>query len=583
MIYTYINIVLYFFIRKSQQGYIRYNKQLKSNFYKKVFTGVFSLFFLFNVLGEPFAMNNGENEGNNSRQHSLVRNSLRNTSQLYDSESQDNENRESPTPDPSAEALFAAFLSAHGGDTLEEVSSSRLSCSCFGPMKRCCESAFGKSCCMFTCIFSSIGGLGGAGVGFCMELLSKSVSNVSPTVISPTATTTTSISLPIGAIASGLACCIICGSLGCICSFCTKQRNPLDRIRHRMDRLRLLSSIRQNIREEQGLGLYTAFNARSQSVTTQPRPVGSSDSGSNSVVTSQPLRGSSSDLRSSYIPGEHQRGENGNSSEGADEGNDDEHIYETIGDDGSAVGGNEEHIYEEVGFYTTDFIPGYSYEGQVSSLLGMQCVLMDISIQVPQKLRRLALKAYEKIPEMYSSLQDNKVSSPSVANYGQLLKITKNSAKQNQSHIPYHVFAFTDNYESNLECKVRSSQAGVITELCTGVHLGLTYSRHNDEKKEYTVMQLDEGRGSVKAKSEIESIAAVVTFNADLPGITGHFASCYGWGKVKNKRFFTHAGSETSSSGSPAITITGGLVQVGYNLYVSKICSVTPYLKERYR
>lgn len=186
-----------------------------------------------------------------------------------------------------------------------------------------------------------------------------------------------------------------------------------------MDRLRLLSSIRQNIREEQGLGLYTAFNTRSQSVTTQPRSVGFSDSVSNPVVTSQPLRGSTSDLGSSYIPGEHQRGENGNSSEGVDEGNDGEHIYETIGDDG-AVGGNEEHIYEEIGFYTMDLIPGYSYEGQVSSLLGMQCVLMDVSIQVPQNLRRLALKAYEKIPEMYSSLQDNKVSSPSVANYGQL-------------------------------------------------------------------------------------------------------------------------------------------------------------------
>lgn len=105
------------------------------------------------------------------------------------------------------------------------------------------------------------------------------------------------------------------------------------------------------------------------------------------------------------------------------------------------------------------------------------------------------------------------------------------------------------------------------------------YSRHNDEKKEYTVMQLDEGRGFVKAKSEIESIAAVVTFNTDHPGITGHFASCYGWGKVKNKRFFTHAGSETSSSGSPAITITGGLVQVGYNLYVSKSFSVTSYVE----
>ncbi|OMQ01785.1 hypothetical protein BW722_06785, partial [Lawsonia intracellularis] len=31
--------------------------------------------------------------------------------------------------------------------------------------------------------------------------------------------------------------------------------------------------------------------------------------------------------------------------------------------------------------------------------------------------------------------------------------------------------------------------------------------------------------------------------------------------------------------GSPAISITGGLVQIGYNLYISKSCSVTPYVE----
>lgn len=220
MIYLYIKTIFYFFIRKSQQGDTGYNNQLRNNFYKKFFTGVFSLFFLFSVLGEPFAMNNGENEGNDSRQPSLRGHSLRST-QSYGSESQGNESRESPTPDPHSEALFAAFLRAHGGDTLEDVSSG-FSCPCFGPAKRCCKSVFGKSCCMFTCIFSSIGGLGGAGVGFCRELLLSSAMNkIPPTAIIPTATTTV-FSVPIASIAYGMACCIICGSLGCTCSFCTK-------------------------------------------------------------------------------------------------------------------------------------------------------------------------------------------------------------------------------------------------------------------------------------------------------------------------------------------------------------------------
>lgn len=579
MIYLYIKTTFYFFIRKSQQGDTGYNKQLRNNFCKKVFTGVFSLFFFFSVLGEPFAMNNGED---GSRQHPLRRNSL---GQPYDSEGSGNgSGGDEPASAPHSEALFAAFLNAHGGNTLEDVSSN-FSCPCFGPTKRCCNSVFGKSCCTVTTALSSMGSALGAGIGCCMELLSKSViGKTLPTAITPTAITSTAITptttiafqVPIGAAVYGLACCIICGSLGCICSYCTKQRDTLYMIENRMIRLRILSAIRNNIRAEEEP--YVAFNVRSQSVTTEPRSVGFSDSTDNSVVTSQPSRRGTSDVGSSYVPGEHQRGEEGNPSEESDGGNGYEHIYETIGDNG-ALGGDEEPIYEEIGFYTTDLIPGYSYEGQVSSLLGMQCVLMDVSVQIPQKLRRLALKAYEKIPEMSSSLQDNKVSSPSVANYGQLSKVTKNFAKQNQNHIPCNVFAFTDNYKSNLEYKVRSSQAGIIAELCTGVHLGLTYSRHNDEKKEYIVMQLDEGRGSVKAKSEIESIAAVVTFNADHPGITGHFVSCYGWGKVKNKRFFTHAGSEISSSGSPAITITGGLVQVGYNLYVSKSFSVTPYVE----
>ena len=542
IIYIYVTIsciiVCYLLASKLHKKYICYDKQQKRAYYKKVLTGVFSSFLFFSVLAEPFAMNNGEG----GEQIPLSEISL-SGGQSLEGGATGGDGVTSVSPESIPDALYCMFLDEHGNQDIVTTNSSSI-------QSNCCRNicSIGMTRCLITNLIA--GACGGLGVG---------LGGVIAEFTDP--------SMMLAATSGGGLACYFFSMLaayyygGIIVS--KEKRENLEAIDRRMQSL-IEESISRGRRRSILVG------HQGQPVTTQPSvAAGPSAHLRGVIVTEQTVAvGASASVGASSTRGSILR-----SSQRGDQGTEGLQNRSRWGEQ------DTDPIYEEVWTYAVELIPGYSYEGQVGSLLGMQCVLTGVSIQVPQKLRRLALKAYEKIPQMYLSLQGNKVSSPSIANYGKLLKATKNFANQKQKHIPYYVFAFTDDYKANLERKVRSGQAGIIAELCNGVHFGLTYSRHNDEKKEYTGMQLGKGRGSVKAKSEIESIAAVVTFNADRPGITGHFASCYGWGIVKNKRFFTHAGRETSSSGSPAISITGGLVQIGYNLYISKSCSVTPYVE----
>ncbi len=534
VIYIYVIIsciiVCYLLTGKLQKKYICYDKQQKRAYYKKVLTGVFSSFLFFSMLVEPFAMNNGEG-GEQIPLNEL----FSEDGQLPEGGATGGDGMASSPPAPIPDALYCKFLDEHGNqDIVTNSSYVQSNCcrkvKCSRGMKRCWTTSILTGSC--SCFGTGMGGMIAEYIAPSKEL--------------------------VAAAGGGLACCFI----SVFAAYCysdvilnKNERKKLEAIDRRMQRLRQESISRENRRSYRNLSRPLPPVITQPSATAEPAvSLGST------IVTAQPVAvGTSATVGDSSFRESTSRNNQGGG-------------QRPDGSPNSSRWGeqDEEPIYEDIWTYAVELIPGYSYEGQVSSLLGMQCVLTGVSIQVPQKLRRLALKAYEKIPQMYPSLQSNKVP---------VVKVTKPTFKQKQQHIPYHIFAFKDDYEANLECKVRSSQAGVIAELCTGVHIGLTYSRHNDEKKEYTEIQLDKGRGSVKAKSEIENIAAVVTFNMDHPGITGHFASCYGWGRVKNKRFFTHAGRETSSSGSPAISITGGLVQVGYNLYVSKNFSVTPYVE----
>lgn len=46
---------------------------------------------------------------------------------------------------------------------------------------------------------------------------------------------------------------------------------------------------------------------------------------------------------------------------------------------------------------------------------------------------------------------------------------------------------------------------------------------------------------------------------------------------MKNTRTVTHGDSKASAKGTPDISLIGGLVQLGYNISISKSISITPY------
>lgn len=143
----------------------------------------------------------------------------------------------------------------------------------------------------------------------------------------------------------------------------------------------------------------------------------------------------------------------------------------------------------------------------------------------------------------------------------------------------YAMFGFVDNYAANLERKCHAGRIGIITNLIPNVRLGLAYNRNKEAAKEHIGMRFGTASGSVKAQTTTDSLSAVISWNTDNFGFTGHLASCYGWGKVKTNRYFTHGDSEVGAKGKPDISLGGGLFQLGYNLPITKHCSFTPYIE----
>lgn len=222
------------------------------------------------------------------------------------------------------------------------------------------------------------------------------------------------------------------------------------------------------------------------------------------------------------------------------------------------------------------FIPGYNAGGQISSLMGMQGILVDASEQVSTTLKMLSLKAHEGRPNTEALLEGKRLTR--IMTSQGPFKMSKDDFESVVVGLnTFRPFARIDSYEANLESKVCSGQAGVVTDIMSGVSLGLAYNCHKDEAKEFGGIQLGSGLGSVKAKTEVEGLSAIVAINPEKAGFTGHIASSYGWGKIKNTRTFSHGDGQVSTKGAPDISLTGGLVQVGYNIPVSKNVIVTPY------
>lgn len=223
-------------------------------------------------------------------------------------------------------------------------------------------------------------------------------------------------------------------------------------------------------------------------------------------------------------------------------------------------------------------IPGYSEASHMSSLIGIQQALFSTSEQISTMLNLLGLKAQENVctPEtqlegsFYSKIQKFQ---------GPVKHIQEETQIKTLGLSIFNIFANIDSYKTNLEHKVRSGQAGVLIDVISGLSCGLTYDCHKGDTREYKGILLEKGSGEVKTKTDTEALSAVIVANTNNAGFTGQLISSYGWGKVKNIRSFTHANREVNTKGLPNIRFAGELIQVGYNVLVSKHVVITSYVE----
>lgn len=241
------------------------------------------------------------------------------------------------------------------------------------------------------------------------------------------------------------------------------------------------------------------------------------------------------------------------------------------------------------------FIPGYSRGSQTSSLQGLQCVLLTAVEQIAENLRFVTLKATSRLPKVGKSQlraeTDNttgskrKTASRKATTYWKKSGMslgTVNTHSVNRLWSLFsgcRVFAVMDSHVSNLEYKVRSGYAGVLTNPVSDLHIGLTYNRNKHKTKEYHGMLLGSVTGSAKSKMDIDGLSATVAWNTDKGGFTGNLTSYYGWGQLKNIRYCLHAEQDVTSKGTPHVSMSGGLIQLGYNVCFSKTLMFTPYVE----
>lgn len=234
---------------------------------------------------------------------------------------------------------------------------------------------------------------------------------------------------------------------------------------------------------------------------------------------------------------------------------------------------------------SSSLLENFNPEGQLSSLQGMQHALVDASEQISATLKTLALKAHTSTWHLSLYLNEKKQLHSSLNKNLMSFKKDKSNIEYTQildalySVQPYSVFASTNSYTTNLESKVRSGQAGLMVNAFPEINIGLAYDCNKKEYKEYKGLQLNSNVGSVKSKTTTDGLATIVTLNPDKKGFTGNMVGFYSWGKVKNTRNVIQGEREITTKGSPDITLSGGLVQIGYNLSTIKSLLLTPYVE----
>lgn len=225
------------------------------------------------------------------------------------------------------------------------------------------------------------------------------------------------------------------------------------------------------------------------------------------------------------------------------------------------------------------FISGYNKASHTSSLIGMQQALFSTSEQISTTLKRLGLKAQENV--CTSEAQSEGSFYLKVQKFqGPAKQVQKETQIKTSGLSVFNIFANIDSYKTNLERKVRSSQAGMLIDVMSGLSCGLAYNCRKGDTREYKGILLE--KGAVKIKTDTESLSAIIVTNTNKTGLTGQLISSYGWGKVKNIRSFSHANREVNTKGLPSMRFTGGLIQVGYNVLVSKSVIITPYVETMY-
>lgn len=105
------------------------------------------------------------------------------------------------------------------------------------------------------------------------------------------------------------------------------------------------------------------------------------------------------------------------------------------------------------------------------------------------------------------------------------------------------------------------------------------YEHNSSSSKEYTGVMFDSAIGSAKATMNTNALSAIFIWDTGKTGFSGCIASYYGWGKMKNARQYLHTEETISSKGSPDIMLGGGLIQLGYNCFISKSVMITPYIE----
>ncbi len=225
------------------------------------------------------------------------------------------------------------------------------------------------------------------------------------------------------------------------------------------------------------------------------------------------------------------------------------------------------HVHRE----TTCLIQKYNPEGQFSSLLCMQGILLGASEQVVTSLKLLAIKASEDKTEKKTLYPIKKI------------RLAGPMVSPNPLTMPpsstIRMFSSMHNASSSLGRKHSSGSMGMLAEVIQGLHIGLGYSCYKDPFKEHSGINLGSATSLVKAKTTSENFATILSLNPYNSGITAHLATSYGWGKVKNIRKVFHGNTALGTKGSPDITLAGGLLQLGYNVPLSNRTSITPFVE----